>query len=308
MEKISDKNQTLIINKRGGGIAQYYLTRGKEKINIVFGYGKQSDFDGCMGDILSPFPGRVKDGKYQFEKKTYNLTGFELYEVKTPLHIFVREEKWIVAKKTKNSIKLEYTFNENRYKNQGYPFALKYQIEYKLSASGLKVNIKVKNIGKKTAPFGIGFHPYLKIAAKVNEITWQVPAKKLVEYGPDLMPTGRLIDVATTNLDFRQARNIGSLVIDNCFTDLIRDKKGIFTSTMSDVAGKSKISIWQDQNFPYFQAYSSDTIKIKNRRKALALEPHSSSPFAINLSKLGLIKLKPKEIFSGSWGISLSIN
>lgn len=307
MEKISDKSQTLVVNIRGGGIAEYYLKKNGKRIDIVYGYQKEADFDGCMGDILSPFPGRVKDGKYQFEKKTYSLTGFELYEGKTPLHIFVREKNWNMVKKTKSSIRLEYTFDENRYKNQGYPFALKYSVEYLLTIKGLKVNIKVKNIGKRTVPFGVGFHPYVKIAANVNQILWQVPAKKLVEYGADLMPTGKLIDISKTNLDFRQSKKIGDLIVDNCFTDLIRDKKGIFTSIISDLGGKSKILIWQDKSFPYFQAYSSDTIKTKNCRKALALEPHSSSPFAVNIPKLGLIKLKPGQIFSGSWGISPDI-
>lgn len=307
MEKISFENQTLVVNTKGSGIAEYYLTKNSKRIDIVFGYSKQSEFDGCMGDILSPFPGRVEDGIYQFGGGKYKLTGFELYEKETPLHIFVREEKWKIIKKSKSAIKLQFAFDKQKYAKQGYPFALIYSIEYLLNKKGLNVKIRVKNSGKAEAPFGIGFHPYLRIAPKVNQIFWQVPAKKLVEYGSDLMPTGKLLDVSKTKYDFRTARKIDNLIIDNCFTDLIRDKNGIFTSTLSDPEGKSKIQIWQDKSFPYFQAYSSDTIKQKNRRQALALEPHSSSPFAINIPSLGLIKIKPNQSFTGSWGISSSI-
>jgi len=307
MEKISFQNQTLIINKKGAGIAQYFIKVGSKRSDIIYGYDKLTDFDGCMGDILSPFPGRVHNGNYQFDGREYKLIGFDRYEKETPLHVFVREEKWKVAKKTKSSIQLEYAFAENKYTEQGYPFALSYCVEYSLSKKGLKASVSTKNVGSQIAPFGIGFHPYLRVTPEVNQAVWQVPAKKLVEYGSDLMPTGKLLDVSKTKYDFRIAKKIDNLVVDNCFTDLIRDKNGIFTSTLSDAEGKRKIQIWQDKSFPYFQSYSSDTIKQKNRRKALALEPHSSSPFAVNIPSLGLIKLKPNQSFSGAWGISSSM-
>lgn len=293
-----------MVNKRGGGIAEYYIKLCKKRIDLIYGYARQSDFDGCMGDILSPFPGRVDRGNYQLNGKKYKLTGFELYEQDTPLHVFVREEQWKIIKKTESSIRLEYTFDKKKYSEQGYPFALVYSVEYMLNKKGLMVKIKVRNSGDITAPFGIGFHPYLRVAPKVNQTVWRVPANKLVEYGPDLKPTGKLLDVAKTKFDFRTARKIGNLEIDNCFTDLIWNKKGIFVSTLHDPKGKSEISVWQDKNFPYFQVYSSDTIKTKNRRKSLALEPHSSSPFAVNIPLLGLIKLKPNQSFKGKWGVS----
>lgn len=195
---------------------------------------------------------------------------------------------------------LALAFGEEKYAKQGYPFSLIYTIEYLLNKKGLTVATRVKNSGRTVAPFSIGYHPYLRITAKVDQIAWQVPAKKLVEYGPDLMPTGKLLDVSKTKYDFRITKKIDNLVVDNCFTDLIRDKNGIFTSTLSDAEEKGKIQIWQDKSFPYFQAYSFDTIKQKNCRKALALEPHSSSPFAANLPQLGLIKLKPNQSFSGA--------
>lgn len=304
MEQIIFQNQTLKINKKGGGIAEYYIKYGEKRVDLIYGYKKQSDFDGCMGDILSPFPGRVDNGKYQFEGKKYKLVGFKLYEKETPLHVFVREEEWKIIKKNKSSIKLEYAFDQKKYSKQGYPFSLIYSVEYLLEKKGLIVKIKVKNSGNRTAPFSIGFHPYLRVVPKVDQTVWQVPAKKLVEYGPDLKPSGKLLDVGKTKFDFRVGRKINNLVIDNCFTDLIWDKKGIFISKLADLKGKSEISVWQDKNFPYFQAYSSDTIKTKNRRKSLALEPQSSSPFAINIPSLGLIKLKPSQVFEGSWGIS----
>lgn len=304
MERIFFKDQNLIVNKNGGGIAQYYLTKGKRKIHLVNGYERQSEMDGCMGDILSPFPGRVDNGEYKFLGKRYKLIGFKLYEGETPLHIFVRENKWKVIKRVNHLIKLEYGFSQQKYYKQGYPFALQYQIEYSLSAKGLKVKIRVKNTGKITAPFGIGFHPYLKIVPKINQTYWQVPARKLIEYGSNLRPTGRIIDVKKADLDFCERKLIKNKIIDNCFTDLIRDKKSIFTSTISNFNNSNWISIWQDENYPYFQAYSSDTIKRKNQRKSLALEPHSSCPFSINMPKLGLITLKPSQIFRGTWGIS----
>ncbi len=296
------KNQTLRINTRGGGIAEYYIKKDNRRDDIIYGYSDEKDYDGGMGDILSPFPGRVDRGRYSYQGGDYQLNGFAENKGNS-LHAFVRELNWIVEKISDNQIASTVEVKEQDFSEKGFPFSLEFNIIYEILDDGLSIKTDVKNIGDKTVPFGIGYHPYFKVATKVDDMIWQVPAKSVVEFDDSLKPTGKLIPVEESNLDFRTPARIGGRVIDNCFTDLIRDEKDIFTSKLSSEDGSKGIEIWQDSSYPYFQTYSSDTITPKNRRQAMALEPQSCCGFAINMPELGLIHLEKGEEFCGRWGI-----
>ncbi len=306
MVELNYQGQVIKINRRGGGIAEYYIEYEGVRHDIVYGYKNEKSYDGGMGDILSPFPGRVENSEYEFDGKHYKLSGFRQNAGNT-LHAFVRELKWEVEKKAENQIASSLEVKGSEFSSHGYPFSLKYLIIYTLNNSGLVVETLVKNYGKNSAPFGIGFHPYFKVATEVDEMVWQVPAKKLVEFDANLKPTGKLLDIAKTRLDFRKSKAIQGIEIDNCFTDLIRDAKGIFTSRLSNLTGTKHIEIWQDKNYPYFQTYSADTIADTNYRQAMALEPQTCCGYAVNMEGLGLIKLRPGETFSGKWGITARI-
>lgn len=300
------KNQTLIINSRGGGIAQYYVENNGKRREIMYGYSKQEGCDGGMGDILSPFPGRVDKGEYSYQNKNYKLSGF-IENKGNPLHAFVRELEWKVKKTAENQITSTLDVYAKDCKENGYPFSLKYTIIYTLKKNGLDVETVVKNVGENTAPFGIGYHPYFSVTQEVDQAIWQFSAQSVVEFDKSLKPTGRLIPINETRLDFRTPARIGERVIDNCFTDLVRDEKGIFTSRLSNEDGSKSIEIWQDESYPYFQTYSADTIDKKNYRKAMALEPQTCCGYAVNVPGLGLISLKPGEEFRGEWGVNFQV-
>ncbi|OQB06546.1 MAG: Aldose 1-epimerase [bacterium ADurb.Bin212] len=296
-------NQTLRINCRGGGIAEYYVEKDGRREDIVYGYCEESDYDGGMGDILSPFPGRVDKGEYTYNGEGYKLQGFEENNG-NPLHVFVRELEWQVAKTSDNQITSTLDVLVDKFAKNGYPFGLKYQIIYTLKVGGLHIKTVVKNTDEKIAPFGIGYHPYFSVAREVDEMVWKVPAESLVEFDQNLKPTGKIIPVNETDLDFREGGKIGNKEIDNCFTGLIRDENGIFTSTLSSKDGQKVIEIWQNESYPYFQTYSADTIDENNYRKAMALEPQSCCGYAINMPELGLVDLEPGSEFRGEWGIN----
>jgi aldose 1-epimerase len=299
--KIEYKNQRLSINKKGAGIAQYFLVdKNNNQKNIIYGYRSSKEKDGSMGDILSPFPGRVEKAQYKYGDKKYYLTGTRLKDTNA-IHGFVKDRVWSF-KVGKNRIIGEYLLNGQE-EAIGYPFKLLYQVSYQLGKDGLEVKTKVKNIGEKTAPFGIGFHPYFTLNCPVDDIYCQFEAEKVVEFDKNLKPTGKLIDIKKTDYDFSEGKNIDSLVIDNCFTKLARDEKGIFKIRLKNRNKNRLITIWQDQSFGYLQLYSADTKDKPLKRAALAVEPQTCTGYAFNVSKMGLIELKPGQEFFGSWGV-----
>lgn len=299
--KIEYKGQVLAISSLGGGIKEYYTESAGKRRDIVYGYATAEQKDGCMGDVLSPFPGRMVNDEYEWEGKKYQISD-SLKLSGRALHAFVDQFEWSVEKVSDTVIRASFRTG-NDFDDKGYPFDLQYYIEYILGENKLKVITNVKNLGKNNAPFGIGYHPYFAVADKVDQMHWQVPAEKVVEFDSNLKPTGKLLEIQETGLDFREAATIGDKVIDNCFFDLQRDASGLFISTLSNPETGEQIVIWQDDSYPYFQTYSSDTIKKENHRRAMALEPQTCCGFSINMPELGLITLKPEGEFNGTWGI-----
>lgn len=303
MIELEYKKQRLTINKLGAGIARYFLIDGDKEIDLIYGYDNQQEKDGSMGDVLSPFPGRVDKACYQYQNKRYKLSGLRLKDGNA-IHGFVKDREWSFVEE-KNCITASYLLSGVK-DNQGYPFKLEHKINYCLIDKGLKVEIKVKNVGLETAPFGLGFHPYFNLDCLVDEIICQFKAGKLVEFDQELKPTGRLINIKKTNFDFSKSKKIEDLVIDHCFTDLARDKDGLFKIKLSNPKQKRSITIWQDSSFDYLQLYSADTKDKPLKRSALAVEPQTCTGYAFGMPKMGLIDLEPSQEFTANWGLELN--
>lgn len=278
-----------------------------------------------MGDVLFPFPGRVEKSKYSFEGQDYKLSDVRV-KGGHAIHGFAKIAEWEVEGQTESQVKLAFDIKEGEYTKKGYPFSIKLSVIYGLGEDGLTCRAIVENIGEKPAPFGLGFHPYFTVGTKViDEMLVNINADKLVEFDKGLKPTGKLLSVAGSEVDFSQPVKIGMRVIDNCYTELDfedgiglpegepwlfrggrnTDQVPIHQTTLSNDSG-DKVMIWQDRNFPYLQVYSADTIGEKHARRGFAVEPQTCTGFAFNVDGMGLLILQPEEVFKGSWGVQAS--
>ncbi len=96
--------------------------------------------------LLFPFCGRVKDGVYTYEGKTYPMT----------IHGFLADASMSVADHTENSLTL--TLTDSASTRSVYPFAFELTVVYTLTDTALLQTITVK-AGDATLPFSFGAHP-----------------------------------------------------------------------------------------------------------------------------------------------------
>jgi len=301
--ELQKNNQHLIIDQLGGGVAEYYIENKKIREDIIYGYrDHQEKGASMMGDVLFPFPGRVKDGKYEFAGKNYRLSGVDTKDGQA-IHGFAKNSVWEIIKKDQDRVTVEFYIRKDKYQKQGFPFSLKIQLDYQLISDGFSCQTLVENIGDSPAPFGLGFHPYFTLGGgNINSIKLKIKAKKLIEFDRNLIPTGKLIDLNKKNdLDFSYPKTIGEREIDNCYFDLYFNQ-GIATTEISNDRGR-KIAIWQNRSFPYLQIYSADTIGERHARRGLAIEPQTCTGFAFNKPDFGLKILDPGKKFFGEWGV-----
>ena len=295
------KNYHLNINPVGGGIKEFYQIDAKgNRKDFVCGYSRDEDKSGSMGDVLFPFPGRVENSEYSFAGQKYHLSDLRIKDGHA-IHGFAKWAEWEVLTQTDQSGTLRFEMQKDKYAGRGFPFDLSIQITYSLDDHGFTCQAEVENTGRTIAPFGLGFHPYFSInGAKVDDMSLQIPAQKMVEFAPNLKPTGEFIAIPE-EFDFKLSQKIGHQIIDNCFTDLVFDEDGRARTVLAGDNGQ--ITFWQDKNLPYLQLYSADTIGEQSQRKGLAIEAQTCTGFALNMPKMGLKVLRPGETFRASWGV-----
>lgn len=290
----------------GASLRRYFRIEqdGSER-DIVWGYSGKANKKGGQGDVLIPFPGRIRDGLYRFEYKAHQLDRNDK-DGPNAIHGFARSSLWEVEQQSDSSVRLRFAFDERTF--PGYPFGLESRMEYELTPTGLEWRFTVRNTGSTRAPVGAGFHPYFTLGnSQIDEWELLVPAAELMEFAPNLLPTGKVVSVAGSDADFRKSRRIGAQKLNHCLTRLIRDADGIARARLRDPRTLREVTVWMDQAFAYVVVYTGDTILSPNSRRAVAIEPMTCATDAFNHEGWGTVTLEPGHSFGGRFGVEESV-
>ena len=123
---------------------------------------------------LFPIVGRLYDGKYIYDDKTYELER----------HGFARNKKFYLCEKS--SDKMTFNISSDDETLPSYPFFFIFKISFKLENNKLIVSYSVQNTGDEKMYFGLGAHPGFNVPfAGGNfedyEIEFDSPCKPLRE-------------------------------------------------------------------------------------------------------------------------------
>ena len=293
----------LVVSPYGASLRGLYeVSANGARAEIIAGYSGAHGKVGGQGDVLIPFPGRVAAGRYSFDGQTYQM---EINDKEGPnaIHGFLRQTLW----ETEQPAPDEVTFTTNLAPDAhvGYRFALGVRVTYHLTETGMACAFVIENTGDKPAPVAAGFHPYFTVgSALIDSATLEVPFEATLEYR-DLIPTGKVLPVGGTDLDFRAPRMISDVQFNTCYLQPHRDQDGFVRIRLSDPATGKSLTVWLDKTFDYAVLYSGDPLPEPHRRRALAIEPMTCGSDAFNHPAWGLAALAPGETLSGIWGVTL---
>ena len=239
--------------------------------------------------ILFPFPNRIRDGKYTWNGKSYQLplTGDG---GKTAIHGFACRVPWRVidegADKNSAWITGEFQISKDDPASLAvWPADGRLRVTYRLLANRLCIEATVDNPSAESLPFGIGYHPYFALVPfGGEEALVRAPATELWVLEQNL-PTGE----RSANLghrDLRAARSIAGLSID----DVLSDK-----STLVDSATGYKLlgSIRRASTRMQLLVSASGEFRevvvfTPPHRQAFCIEPYTCTTDAINLHARGI--------------------
>lgn len=139
------ENQHLKISLSNHG-GELHSIKGK-KDNTEFLWSGDEAYWKYHAPILFPIVGKVFNGKYTVDGKTYEL----------PQHGLARVRDFEMIEQTKNSISFELKYSEDTLKV--YPFKFSLIIKYTLNDINLSIDYIVKNLDTKEMYFSIGAHP-----------------------------------------------------------------------------------------------------------------------------------------------------
>ncbi len=97
--------------------------------------------------VLFPIVGKLKENRYEYSGKQYNL----------PQHGFARDKEFKIVEQSQNQITFQ--LKETEETLLIYPFQFNLKISYELSGETIKCIYTVENSGNKDLWFSIGAHP-----------------------------------------------------------------------------------------------------------------------------------------------------
>jgi aldose 1-epimerase len=285
--------QTAVVVRVGGGLRRYDVA-GRP---VLDGFEESARVDGGRGQVLAPWPNRVRDGRYEWDGRPQQLA---LSEAAThnAIHGLVRWSEWSVTDWLPSRV----TVSTRVWPQPGYPFLLDVSATYALDDDGMSVTLTGSNAGDAVLPYGVGQHPYITAGTElVDDAVLTLPAASWLPCDERGLPTATE-PVDGTAWDFRSGRRIGDTVLDTPFAGLTRDGAGRAVVRLARPDGSHGVDLWCGQGADYLQVFSGDTLAATRRRRGLAVEPMSCPPDAFN-SRVGLVALEPGEAHTLQWGL-----
>lgn len=268
---------------------------------IVLGFDADSMPSSGHGQLLAPWPNRLRDGRWRWQGEELRLPVDEPQRGNSANHGLVRWAEWHVVRHDQKSVRLSHRLVPR----PGYPFALELSAAYSVSSRGLSCALTAVNRGAHPAPVALGAHPYLRPlgGGPIDESELRLPADRRLlvdEYG-----TPRHEEcVESTPFDFRAPRKVDGVVINNAFHGLSHGPRGVVTVSVTDSAGT--VSVECGSATRWIQVYTADALAEPDRRRGIAIEPMTAPPGAL-ASGEGLVGLSPGEPLSLNWLISATL-
>lgn len=153
----------MIYEIKNTGVIVSADSKGAELVSLIdysgIEYMWQKDekyWDGCS-PVLFPIVGRLEEGKYFFDGKSYDM----------PLHGFLRGKEFKLIHKSDN--KMMFSFSSDEDTKKIYPFDFNFIITYTLEEYSLNVKFEITNTGNEKMPFSVGAHPGFNVPLQKNE-------------------------------------------------------------------------------------------------------------------------------------------
>ncbi len=208
----NDKGASVVLSTLGAGIVEVNVPDKDGKIaNVALSYANPADYlsDGpCLGKIPGRFANRIDKGHLEVDGVTYQLT---INNGPNALHggpTGFQNRNW-EAEELPDGVRFTYHAADGE---EQYPGALTAVAEYHWSDDDVLTLILSATTNKATV-VNLTNHAYFNLegadAGSVLNHKLKINANRWLPTTDSQIPTGELAEVASTPMDFREAKEIG---------------------------------------------------------------------------------------------------
>ena len=123
----------------------------------------------CGIPFLFPIFGRLQDGRYAYEGKTYAME----------IHGFGHLSRWQVLEQGSDFVRLVLEANEGTLAI--YPFRFRTELCFRVGDGALSIEQRYENMDDRVMPYNFGFHPYFR-AEKLEHISVESTAETFFDF------------------------------------------------------------------------------------------------------------------------------
>lgn len=286
--KLQDKATNTIIAilpEYGAMLHSFQIHVNGQLLNIIDNYTTREQAEQEVGATfkgskLSPYVGRLRNGKYTLEEEDFEFAN--KFTDGNAIHGLLYNRPFRVvnefADDKQASVTLRYQFKRE---DPGYPYEYNCEVRYTLlPRSILQVETIVLNLDSLSIPLADGWHPYFALGGPIDSHELQVSTETMLEFDDTLLPTGTLVP----NHSLQEGILIDNQWFDNCY--VVKPVAQGPCAVLYNPANAVYVSVFTNSRYPYIQIYTPP------HRKSIAIENLSAAPDCFN-NGLGLQLLPP---------------
>ncbi|HVP31165.1 MAG TPA: aldose 1-epimerase [Myxococcota bacterium] len=168
----------------------------------------------CASYVLAPYSNRIRDGRFSFEGRSYQLRHVE----RDALHGDAHHRPWQIVETGATRVRLR--LETRSFPDFDFPFPFSVEASYALEGVTLGARLVLTNQGASRMPAGLGFHPYFLRALDggASEVELETKLGGIYPGEPPvpMLPTGPPRPLPP-ELDFSRSRPLEA-VLDDCFS------------------------------------------------------------------------------------------
>ena len=275
----SPRGELVLAPERGGSVSTFKWDGNDVLRPFIQSPGPTAPATEFAAFPLIPFSGRIADGKFEFDGRSYALPPNFPPEPHA-IHGQGWQAPWEVIKKSRNTTTLNYCHD-----GSNWPWRYTAEQTFSLVAHGLSLVLTLTNEGESAMPAGIGWHPYFPARGAI--LTSDVTSVWLS--GDDMIPGAP--SELTKDSDLTVPRNVSGLRLDNAFR----------------IGGEGTRITWPDRSLSLTLSATEVMrhliVYTPEGEDYFCVEPVSHAPDAVNSSEpasvTGLQILEPGASLSG---------
>lgn len=299
-----------------GGIVQSILLPdlNNDFVDVALGFDEFSPYlkpHPYFGAIVGRYGNRIGKGKFVLEGREYQLAQ---NNGENHLHggVLGFDKKFWAANIERNALVLQYTSEDME---EGYPGQLDVEVRYKLDNEN-RLSIQYSAQSSKTTILNLTNHTYFNLAGRGQILDHQakINASSITEVDAGMIPTGNLMSVLASPLDFTSMKRIGDdiksshpqVAMANGFDhNYVLDEAGVnyLAARVVEPVSKRFLEVYTDE--PGVQFYTGNSLNgTYDGREGSNYGPHSGFcletqhfPDSPNHENFPSTVLRPGEIY-----------